>query len=153
MDTVAIYFELEPRLDTYTITDEGFLNQTLNNTGKQYDCLEFSNYTDLEKLKELGYSTAHLVIECEVQATSGKQYINVLSKWPEDKKKMDDYVLFESGNIDLVNKEEKSETYVAKIDIPLEKIGEQLYFVYNAGGSMTEDSWKSNGLAITVIFE
>ena len=153
MDTVAICFEPEPRLDTYTITDEGFLNQTLNNTGKQYDCLEFSNYTDLEKLKELGYSTAHLVIECEVQATSGKQYINVLSKWPEDKKKMDDYVLFESGNIDLVNKEEKSETYVAKIDIPLEKIGEQLYFVYNAGGSMTEDSWKSNGLAITVTFE
>ena len=63
---------------------------------------------------------------------------------------MDDYVLFESGNIDLANKEE---TYVAKIDIPLEKIGEQLYFAYNAGGSMTEDSWKSNGLAITVTFE
>ena len=152
MDTVMICFNWE-RLDTYIITDEGFLNQTLNNTGKKYDCLEFSNHTDMEKLKELGYSTAHVVIECGVNATSGKQYLNILSEWPEDKKELEKCLLFESENIDLANKEEKSETYVKEVDIPLDKMGEQIYFAYNAGGTLAEDSWKSDVLAITVTFE
>ena len=152
MDTVAIFFNWE-RLDSYTITDEGFLNQTLNNAGKKYDCLKFTDHTDLEKLKNLGYSTAHVVVECDVKATSGKQYLNILSEWAEDKKQMDEYLLFESENIDLANKEEKSETYVKEVDIPLEKLGEQIFFAYNAGGTIAEDNWKSDVLAITVTFE
>lgn len=141
------------RLTHYDITENGFLNQTLNNAGEKNDCLDFSVYTDLKKLKELGYSTVHLKIECDVKATFGKQYINILSDWPEDEKELKEYVLFESGNIDLANKEGKAETYVKEVDIPLASIGEKIYIAYNAGGSITEDSWKSQVIAITVTFE
>ena len=87
--TTCITFHKE-RLDTYEVSTEGFLNQSLNSSGIQFDTVSISDYTDLSALRALGYKNVTIQIETEIRATNGKQFIRILNAWPEDKKELDD---------------------------------------------------------------
>lgn len=143
----------DERLDTYKVSEEGFLNQTLNSAGKQCDIIPIADYTDLTAIKALGYKNATIQIETEIRATSGKQLIRMLNAWPEDKEELDDVTIFDSGKIDLASKEGDCLSYKSSAAIPIEEIGDEIYIAYNAGGlPFADNSWKSECISITITF-
>lgn len=150
--TTCISFHKE-RLDTYEVTTDGFLNQSLNSSGKQYDTVSVADYTNLSALKALGYKNVFIQIETEIRATNGKQYIRILNAWPEDKKALDDVTIFDSGKLDLANKEGELTSYKSSATIPIEQISDELFIVYNAEGiGFGNKDWKSECLSITITF-
>lgn len=150
--TTRISFHKE-RLDTYEVTTDGFLNQSLNNSGQQCDSVSIADYTDLPALKALGYKNISIQIETEIRATNGKQYILILNAWPEDKKALDDVTIFESGKIELANKDGELLSYGNSFTIPIDQISNEIYIVYNAEGlPFANNNWKSECLSITITF-
>lgn len=150
--TTSISFHKE-RLDTYEVSTEGFLNQSLNSSGKQYDTVSIADYTDLASIKALGYKNVTIQIETEIRATNGKQLIRILNAWPEDKKELDDVTIFDSGKIDLANKDDERLSYKNSVTIPIEQISDEIFIVYNAEGlPFADNDWKSECLSITITF-
>lgn len=150
--TTCISFHKE-RLNTYEVTTDGFLKQSLNSSGKQYDTVSIADYTDLSALKALGYKNVSIQIETEIRAAHGKQYIRILNAWPEDKKALDDVTIFDSGKLDLANKEGELTSYKSSATIPIEQISDELFVVYNAEGiGFGNKDWKSECLSITITF-
>lgn len=150
--TTCISFHKE-RLDTYEVTTDGFLNQSLNTAGKQYDTISIADYTDLSALKALGYENVTIQIETEIRATNGKQLIRILNAWPEEKKELDDVTIFDSGKIDLANTDGKSMTYTNTVTIPIEQISDDIFIAYNSEGmGFGNKDWKSECVSITITF-
>lgn len=150
--TTSISFHKE-RLDTYEVSTEGFLNQSLNSSGNQYDTVSIADYTDLASIKALGYNNVTIQIETEIRATNGKQLIRILNAWPEDKKELDDVTIFDSGKIAMANKDGERLSYKNSIKIPIEQISDEIFIVYNAEGlPFTDNDWKSECLSITITF-
>ena len=151
--TTCINFH-EERLDTYKVSTDGYLNQSLNSSGKQYDFISFEEHaTDLSALKALGYENVIIQIETEIRATNGKQSIRILNAWPEDKKALDDVTIFDSGKIDLANKDGERRSYRDSATISIEDISDEIFIVYNADGSiLANGEWKSECLSISITF-
>lgn len=150
--TTLLSFHKE-RLDTYEVSTEGFLNQSLNSSGNQYDAVSIADYTDLAAIKALGYKNVTIQIETEIRATNGKQLIRILNAWPEDKKELDDVTIFDSGKIDLANKDGELLSYTNSVTIPIEQISDEIFIVYNAEGlPFVDNDWKSECLSITLTF-
>ena len=149
---VPITFHQE-RLDTYEVSTEGFLEQSLNTSKEKYDSISFTEHTDLSALKDLGYKDVTIQIETEIRATNGKQLIRILNTWPEGKKGLDDATIFDSGKIDMSNKDGELMSYKESVTIPIEDISDEIYIVYGAEGlPFVNNDWKSECLAITITF-